>query len=562
MKHGVFLAALALTVMALPLSAKAPKWYKSQKNSVIQVIAYDSEGKVKGRSNGFFIASDGTGITDLAVLKNAWSAVTVDAAGKERPIQVILGANDMYDVVKFQVTPDKKLAPVRLSADKQYQGDLTYIMPFGPGNAQAMAVASVSKSMEIDDSHFYYNLSVPFDSCLQGCPVFNSDGNVIGIVQTGLESDTVTYALDARFVADIQILAMTLDEKAYQDIHIRKSLPQDPQQALAYVYIKESTLGTKEYGQLLEDFLVQFPDQPDGLFNLASYLIFETDSTQFDRAQSLIDRSIEVSDEKDRMHCDYANLIYTTVSQGIRTFDSWTLDKALEEVGAAIAIDTVPTYYQLKGNIEFAMKRYPEALASYRLLNATSLANADSYLFAYTICSQIEGAEQQCVELLDTAIQLLGKPMPPRAGTLLIERATLLQKLERYREAVMDYNRYEQLVGSSSLNATFYYLRHQNEVQARMYEQALNDIKTARELAPQDSMLILEHASLLLRIGQPLEAQPLLQDLLKTYPENADVLRLLGVCYMRQENNAKARPYIQKASDLGDQVAAQLLEKL
>ena len=554
------LTAFAAILLSLPLAAKTPKWYKSQKNSVFQIVSFDALGNELARGNGFFISKDGTGITDLGVLQNAYSAKTIDGNGIERTVQVVLGADDMYDVVRFRVCPDKKLCHANLAEQKQDTGSGIAIMPYGTSGFNETVQASVTKSIDIDGSHHYYNLSLAYDSCLAGCPVLDSNGNVIGMIQKGLSTDTLSYVIDARFVADIEIQTMSLDENAYAGIRIRKALPQDVQQALAYIYIKQNTLDTKEYGQLLEDFLVQFPDNPDGLFNMGTYLIMETDSTRFDYAQELIDRSIELSDEKGRMHCDYANLIYTTVSQGYRTPRSWTLEKALEEIRTAIDTDTMPVFYQMEGNIEFALKLYPEALESYRKLNATSLASADTYLLAYTACSRIEGSTGQCIELLDSAILMLGTPFPSRSSTLFMERASQLQAAGRYREAVKDLYRYEELAGSNSLNANFYNMRHQIEIQARMYEQALADIITARQLAPQDQTMTLEHASLLLRIGNPNAALPLLLDLAETFPDDTDVLRLTGVCYLQLNEESKGIPYLQKASDLGDTAAARLLE--
>lgn len=561
MKLRLILPALAALLFSTHIAAKTPKWYKAQKNSVVRIISYNADGSELARSNGFFISKDGTGITDLAVFKNAYSAITIDGNGIERPVQIILGADDMYDVAKFQVTPDKKLTVAGMpTGQEQETGSIVSALPYASKSFGECLQASVIKSMAVNDNRYYYNLALASDPELSGCPLFNDEGNAIGMIQAGNASDTISYALDPRFVADIEILAMSLDGRAYSDIHIRKSLPADAQQALAYIFIKESSLGTREYGQLLEDFLIQFPDNPDGLFNMGTYLIMETDSTQFERAQQLIDRSIELSEEKGRMHCDYANLIYSTVTQGIRTFDSWTLEKALEEISLALETDTVPTYYQLKGNIEYSMKNYTAALSSYRKLNASSLSSADTYLLAYTVCSRIENSEDQCIGLLDTAIMMLGTPLPPRSGTLFIERASLLQKQGRYREAVMDYYRYEDLTGSSSLNANFYYKRYQAEIQARMYEQALADIITARQLLPGDQTMTLEHASLLLRIGNPKAALPLLIDLVELFPDDTDVLRLLGVCYLQMDERPKGIPYLQKASDLGDATAARLLD--
>lgn len=560
MNRRLILPALAAVLFSLPLAAKTPKWYKSQKNSVVQIISYDSEGNESARGKGFFISKDGTGVTGLDIFNNAYSAKTIDGNGIERPVQVILGADGMYEVVRFQVTPDKKICAASLSEQKQDEQTSVSILPFQTARYDQTATASVSKSMVIDDSHFYYNLSLPSDTTLSGCPVFNQEGKVIGMIQNGQPSDTVSYAIDARFIADIRILTMSLDDKVYSNIHLRKSLPQDADQALAYIYLKQNDLGSKEYGKLLEDFLIQFPNNPDGLFNLGSYLVLETDSTQYERARQLLERSIELSDEKGRMHCDYANLIYTFHSQGLKASGFRSLDEALDEINIAISLDTVPMFYQVKGNIEFALKQYPQALESYMKLNATNQASTDSYLMAYTACSRIEGMTDKCIELLDTAIMMLRKPFPPRSGTLFLERANLLEEAGRYREAVRDYYLYEDLVGSSSLNANFYYARYKLEIQARMYEQALNDILETRKLVPQDQTMTLEHASLLLRIGNPKAALPILQDLVGSFPEDTDILRLTGVCYLQLDQKQKGIPYLQKAKDLGDSTAEQLLK--
>ena len=554
-------AILAFATVSLSAFAKVPKWYKSARNSVFEVIAYNESGEETARSRGFFIDKNGTGITDLEVLTGAYSAITVDAAGIRRPINVILGADDIYDAVRFQVTPDKKLCTVKLSSDMAEEGNTVTILPYSSQKLKELPSDTVTKSMGIDGGHHYYNIDIPFDSSLTGCPVFDDGGHVIGIVQDGQAADKITYVLDAGFTADLRIMAMSLDTKAYTRLNIRKALPEDPDQALAYIFIKQNAMGTKEYGKLLEDFMLQFPDNADGMFNLGSYLIMETDSTQYARGIQLIEQSIQTSDEKDRMHCDYASLIYTSVTQGQKVNDSWTLDKALEEIDTALAIDTVPVYYQLKGNIEYAMKRYNDAYRSYCKLNRTNMASADTYLYTYTICRQMDSNPALCISLLDSAIVMMGTPMPQRAGTLIIERAMLKQQAGLYRDAVNDYNAYENLIGTNSMNESFFYTRHQVEIQAKMYEQALADINMARQLAPQDSTLMLEHASLLLRINNAKAALPLLEELVITYPDSPDVQRLLGVSYLRLDNKEKAFRHIGIAADLGDSVAKQLLDQ-
>lgn len=548
--------AAACLLLCATAGAKTPKWLKSAQKSIFEIVAYDSDGQETGRSHGFFIDMDGTGISDRSVLVGAESAVTIDAAGIKRPVNIILAANDMYDFVRFSVTPDKKLNAVTLSPIQSMVDGAVSILPY----KDLPVSATVSKSMSIDKDRYYYDLSVSFDQSYAGCPVFDEDGMVIGMVQQDGNAN-VTYALDARYVSDQDIQALSLDERAYTELIIRKSFPQDVSQALAYVFIKQSTASTKEYGAILEEFLLQFPDNADGMFNLGSYLILETDSTQYERGLELIERSIVTSEEKDRMHCDYASLIYNTTVQNQKTFDFWTLDKALEEVCTALSLKDEPAYYRLKGNILFAMKRYSEAYDCYMKLNGTRLASAETFLSAYTIRRQMDSDPEICIGLLDSTISRLGTPMPSSTASLLIDRAALKETAGLYREAVADYNTYESLIGTYSMTAVFYYQREQAEIKAKMYEQALADINRARQLEPDDDSLVLENASLLLRIGNYKAALPLLSELETEFKDNADIQRLLGVCYLRLDNKELARKHLTAAKDLGDSVAASLLEE-
>ena len=158
------IAVIAFMALALQASAKDPKWLKSVKNSVFNVIAYDTDGRELSRSRGFFISTDGTGITDRSVLVRAQKAVTIDAAGTTRPIQVVTGADDIYDAVRFSLLPDKKLTAVQPSKVQALEGDQVFILTLSADNKTALVPASVSKTMKIDGDRFYYNLSLPFDS--------------------------------------------------------------------------------------------------------------------------------------------------------------------------------------------------------------------------------------------------------------------------------------------------------------------------------------------------------------------------------------------------------------
>ena len=48
-------AILAVALISIQAVAKVPRWYKSAKNSVFEVIAYNESGTEMARSHGFFI---------------------------------------------------------------------------------------------------------------------------------------------------------------------------------------------------------------------------------------------------------------------------------------------------------------------------------------------------------------------------------------------------------------------------------------------------------------------------------------------------------------------------
>ena len=557
-RYMILIVVLIMSLLPASVHAKTPKWFKSARKATFEIVAYDDNGRETARSHGVFTDGNGTGITGHSVLSGAVKAVTIDGQGITRPVEIILGADDIYDVIRFRVRPDKKFSSLATSDPEPANDDNVYILPYGSTPIQA----SIKEIKTISGGHSYYTLNIPWDNNLLECPVVDSQGRVAGIVQRGSDGDTITYALESSYVTDIVIAALDRETQTYQDLKIKTALPTEEDQALAYIMMLRGVKSMVECRQLHEQFLEQFPGSPDGLFAMGTFLILEVDSTQYAEGLSMIDKAIAATDEKDRFHCDYANIILNTLSRNLQHPSEWTYDKALNEIDAAIDINPEPVYHQVRGNILYSMERYREAYDSFVKVNNSDIASADTYLTSYYVSRNMADSQKLGISLLDSVIIKLGTPIPPRAAQVLLERAILKEEAGLNREAVIDYNQYEELAGSYNLNSTFYLNRHKVEIKARMFEQALMDIEKARSLSPGDSSLVLEHASLLLRVGQNDEALPLLEELSRAYPDVQDVQRLMGVCYMRREDKIKARRHLTIAKELGDELAAQLLEQL
>lgn len=561
------MAVMVLVTGITPVSAKNPKWFKAASNSVVQVVTYQN-GRENGRSNGFFTAADGTCVSDYSIFVGADSAVTIANDGKARPVTIINGANNMYETIRFYVVPDKKLKTIAVTQVAVFEKDKVSVVPFQGNGKMPVIEADVESVSLIDGGKSYYKLELPYDSIYKGCPVVDESGSCIGVVQTGSAGDRYTYVLDVNYTLGLSPNATDLLDRCYTDLNIKRTLPTDEDQALAYVYYRNN-LSTHEYRNLLDQFLEQFPNSPDGLFNYGAFILSEQsmESQKSDEkireGESYIQKAIDLAEDKARFHCDYASLILENVTSTVKVYmsddDQKNLEQALSEVDKALSIQNEPAYLRLKANILYTLKRYQEAFDCAEEINHTDQASAESYLFCYEISRKLNNPELS-IELLDSVISKSPRPISQTVVALFLERGNLKDDIGRYREAVLDYLSFESAY-IGSLPASYYYAREQIEIKAKMYEQALADIAKARELEPGEHSYTLENASLHLRVGQAEQALEIMKKLVEELPDDPDVQRITGISYMRCNDSSKACEHLHEALLLGDELVKPVIEQ-
>ena len=163
--------------------------------------------------------------------------------------------------------------------------------------------------------------------------------------------------------------------------------------------------------------------------------------------------------------------------------------------------------------------------------------------------------------MLDSCIAHIPAKSEAAYAQFYFERSQRLLKAERYRDAVSDYNHYEQLIGPRNLTEQFYYLRSQAEEKAHMYQQAIDDLHSAIAMSKQPVLYQIDEAALLLNIGETKSAIELAEKILKVLPENPDCYKIIGVGYAELKNKPLALKNLNKALELGDKSVAPLIEK-
>ncbi|TGY30943.1 serine protease [Bacteroides caecimuris] len=546
--------------------AQTPKWVEKAKRAVFSVVTYDKNDKMLNTGNGFFVSEDGLALSDYTLFKGAERAVVITSEGKQMPVSLILGANDMYDVIKFRVAITEKKVPALIVAKTAPAvGSDAWMLPYSTQKSIACVTGKVKDVSKVAGEYHYYTLGMQMKDKMVSCPVMNAEGQVFGIAQKSSGVDTVTtcYAAGAAFAMSQKISALSLGDAALKKIGIRKGLPETEDQALVYLFMASSSLSGDDYEKLLDDFIRQFPANADGYLRRANYYAAKgkDDQTWYDKAVADFNQALKVAQKKDDVYYNIGKLIYAyQLSKPEKMYKNWTYDTALQNVRQAIAIDPLPIYIQMEGDILFAQQDYAGALAAYEKVNASNIASPATFFSAAKTKELAEGDPKEVVALMDSCIARCPQPITADFAPYLLERAQMNMNAGQPRNAMLDYDAYHTAV-KGEVNDVFYYYREQAALKARQFQRALDDIVKAVEMNPTDLTYQAEHAVVNLRVGRYEEAIQILNNILKADPKYAEAYRLLGLCQIQLKKTDEACGNFKKAKELGDPNVDELITK-
>ena len=263
----------------------------------------------------------------------------------------------------------------------------------------------------------------------------------------------------------------------------------------------------------------------------------------------------------DAVHYNYSKLIYAAAIEQKDTTNGWTLARAADEARAAYAALPEPLYLVQEGNCRFAQNDYAAAHLLYlEACSDKTFASAATFFSAARALELSGGDSTQVIALLDSTVAHIPLPCSARDAQYYLERSQRLVRAGRFRDAVADYNVYEQVIGPRNLNDKFYYLREQAELQGRMYQQALDDIRSAISANPAEPYYALEELLILIRTAQFEEAYTQAAALLKRLPDDADCHKFYGIACIETGRRAEGMEHLQKARELGDATIDAIIE--
>lgn len=538
-----------------PLMAQ-PSWVKKSTKSVFTVKTFSADGSLIGSSNGFFTGTDGEAISNFSPFKGASRAVIIDAAGKEIPVSAIMGANDMYDVVKFRVATNKT-QPLTIATEVAPTGSTVWLLPYR--ETKVIKSGAVRKAETFQEEYAYYTVAMQTPETAVSCPLLNEAGEVIGLMQQPASAtDSLSYAVSARFVDSLKVTGLSLSDPALKMTAIKKELPSTLDETNLLIYLASTSVDSVTYAGLVNDMIEKYPQAPDGYLYRAE---LAANATKYAEADKDMTQALKVAkDGKDEVLFSYARMIYNKeIYQNNLPYEPWSLDKALSNIQEANGINPQPGYQQLEGNILFAQKKYDEAYHIFTELTNTSLDKAELW-YSASRCKEMQKDTTAMLALLDSAVCTFSKPYLKQAAPYLWTRGNKRFDCGKYRDAVADFNEYEQLM-AAQVNARFYYIRHQAEVEGRLYQQALNDLDRAMQMEPKETLYRAEKASLLIRVGKYDDAIEPAEECITLEPDGSNGYLLKGLALCLKGNKKEGLELLGKAKDMGDPQADTLIEK-
>lgn len=544
-----------LLIAFLPAITMAqPSWIKKATKSVFTLKTFAEDGSLIGSSNGFFTSANGDAVSNYTPFKGAYKALVIDAAGKELPVVSIIGVNDMYDVVKFRV--NGKTQPLTISSSTTPIGSQVWLLPYH--EVKNVPAGIIRKAESFQREYEYYTVAMTMPSNTVSTPLINQAGEVIGLMQQpATDKDTLSYAVSARFADSLKISGFGMNEATLMETKIKKELPDNMKEAVLALYMASSRQDSAAYVELIEDFIQKFPNAPEGFMYRAQVKASQED---FATAERNMELAIKYSLQKDDAHYNYARLIYNhEIYQADKPYVNWSLEKALDEIRLANTLNPQPMYRQMEGHILFAQKKYAEAYEIYNQLTSTNLKGAELF-FSAARCKELLKDTTAMLALMDSAMNTFTKPYLKEAAPYLWARAQARLEAKKYRDAITDMNDYEELM-KATINDNFYYIRHQAEIDGRLYQQALNDITRAIVMNPKETLYYSEKASLEIRVGLYDNAIATAKESLSIDPDDSDGYLFLGVAQCLKGNKKEGIQNLKKSKEMGNLQAEKQIER-
>lgn len=535
-------------------SVKAqPTPVKKAATQVFTLTTFNADGSIHGSSHGVFTGKNGEAVAMWHPFNGAARAVVVDAKGKQYDVDVMVGVSELYDLCRFRVKGYNTAGAPVTTSDTPASG--VYVVGYDLKKPEIQNMTPLRSEKFMTTHNYYVFNDTDVSSTELGCPLVNEAGQLLGIMQRP-ENGGQAFSADIRLTSAFKVNGMSINDQTLRATGIRTALPDEEDQATLMLMLAAQQVDTAKYDAYIDDFIRLFPSSALGYNSRATRL---QQQRQLDAADQVLSLSLKNVAKKDEAYSKYAQAVYSAVVYRIdTTYTKWSLQRALQLAQEAEKINPLPFYKHQQAQIIYAQGDYQKALDLFTQLQQTDLGkNGEVYFEAAQCKVQLNAPHQEVMALLDRAVAAQDGTA---AAPYVLARGRAYDNAGEYRKAFTDYLKYDSLVNFQGTH-DFYFTKYKCEMKIRQYQLALNDIAHAIVLNRAEPTYYAEMASLQLRVNKPEDAIKTCDIALAFTQEYADLYIIKGIALCETKQTAEGLQTLQKAQDLGDSRAVDLINK-
>lgn len=409
-----------------------PALIKKVEPSIVVILNYDQEGKIRSQGTGFFIDKKGDVVTNYHVLHEASRSEIKTLDGRGYSIKGIVTEDQEGDLIRVSIDiPEERVRPLPISPGLPEVGEKIVVIGTPLGLDQTVSDGIVSAIREIPGFGKIMQMTAPISPGSSGSPVLNMKGEVVGVATfLLLAGQNLNFAVPGERISKMSAgRGESLAERTEKDRkdqlaqatelyatglryvwagkfemalpYFVETIKRNPDHARAFFQIGYclSSMGKrKEAIEPYQKALQLEPQDPIILNNLCGAYAF---SGRYGEAVKSCQEAIQL---KPDLAEAYNNLGWSYHRMGRH-------QDAIQACKQAIRLqpDLATAHYNL-GNGYSALKRYPEAAESYKQAIRIEFDYAEAHLNLGAAYNQM-GRYEEAIDSYKRALQL--KPLMP-----------------------------------------------------------------------------------------------------------------------------------------------------
>jgi len=178
LKKLIFLIVLLIPAFSF---ADAGTVFRENSKSVVVVTAYNKKGEPLTEGTGFIAGRDGIVVTNFHVISIA-SDVKVKAGGKVLDVEGVIHEDRKNDLIVLKVKGNNLPAVQFGDFNRLNKAEKIYVISSSEGSENIISGGTFKGIKEITHNRKALQIAAPVTHGSSGSPVFNENGEVVGIV--------------------------------------------------------------------------------------------------------------------------------------------------------------------------------------------------------------------------------------------------------------------------------------------------------------------------------------------------------------------------------------------